>query len=130
MICTNCHREIHDAGEYSIVLVTSDDDDRACYGDALSLDQVGRIGHVPATETANLTDDQLIVTLGLAEAALDNGMTDAEYGDVIRAVVARFGEESMDRLSEYWTTMHATPDEICAAETSDPARFVRLARGF
>ena len=42
MICTNCHREIHDAGEYSTVLVTSDDDDRSCYGDDLPLDQVHR----------------------------------------------------------------------------------------
>ena len=55
MICTNCHREIHDAGEYSTVLVTSDDDDRSCYGDDLPLDQVGRIGHVPATEIVSLT---------------------------------------------------------------------------
>lgn len=41
--CINCHRPVTEVRYTG--LVTTDDDDRRCYGDELPADEVGQVGH-------------------------------------------------------------------------------------
>lgn len=144
MNCTACHRPVTHV-KY-VGLVTTDDDDSRCYADGVELvicDHRGTFGAAdcgcndvePRGMVAGphkVTDESVIVALGHAELRLvdeDTREADDHYSAVVRAVVAQFGEEGMDRLSDYWTALRADPEEIMRHETGDPARYVRIARG-